>query len=84
MSEAHSSRKPRKLTPEQVAAIRARYRKGRSGNGIVALAAEFGVSKSMVSLIVRGEAHPAEGVERAPPRPDKVPYLFSRLIKLLP
>jgi hypothetical protein len=70
MSKAHPSRKPRKLTPEQVALIRSRYGKGFAT--IVALAAEFGISKSMVSLIIRGEAHSAEGVKRAPPRPEKV------------
>lgn len=68
MSKPNSSR----LSQEQIAEIRARYRRGDVSAGIVKLAAEYGVSKSMISLIVRGEVHKADGVVQAPPRAKKI------------
>lgn len=49
------TRAPRKLTPEQRAEIRARYAaRAESGETIDSLAAEYGVHRSLVSLIGRG------------------------------
>lgn len=46
-----------KLTPEQVAAARAKHIPGKHGHGSHALAKEFGISKPAMRAILAGEVH---------------------------